>query len=308
MISVIDANQRLAIMVIVAEEGSNVNTQLMPVPFYEDTVVLVEQGNEPYVAMKPIAESLGVSWQGQHAKLGERFASTIKEILIVAEDGKPRGMTCLHLRKLPAWLYSISPNKVKPELRDKIIRYQEECDDALWNYWAEGSATRVAGPNVSQQIALSRHRVALLKELHRTHDVGLRAALHEQLTQTSRQLGLSVPELETIGKANPLPDAYLKPLWDALEILDRKGERYNHAPWLSGMIYLKLSHLVELFKKHGIALRFDTRLRQAMKESKQPKFVTTAAKGSSIEEKSIRCWIFEGPLKPEPSIDHLLSR
>ena len=294
-------------MVMVAEEGSNVSTQLMPVPFYEDIVVLVEQGNEPYVAMKPIAESLGVSWQGQHAKLGERFASTIKEILIVAEDGKPRGMTCLHLRKLPAWLYSIGPNKVKPELRDKILRYQEECDDALWNYWAEGRTARIAAPSVSQHIALSRHRLTLLKELQRSNDVGVRAAVHEQLAQTSQLLGLSVPELMTIGKDDPFPEASLKPLWDALEILDRRGERYNHAPWLSGMIYLKLPHLEALFKKNSISFHFDAEMRRAMKASKQPRFVSTGPKGSSIEGKTIRCWIFEGPLKPDPSLGHIIS-
>ena len=31
---------------------------------------------------------------------------------------------------------TISPNKVKPELKDTIIKYQDECDDALWSYWS----------------------------------------------------------------------------------------------------------------------------------------------------------------------------
>jgi len=275
--------------------------QLMPVPFYEDIVVLVGQDNEPMVAMRMIVANMGLAWSPQRTKIIEKFGSTVTEIVTVAEDGNLREMTCLPLRKLPAWLYSISPNKVKPELRDKIIRYQEECDDALWDHWTKGSATRIAAPNINQQIALSRHRVALLKELHRTRDNGLRAALHEQLAQISRQLGLSVPALETIGASTPGASEVATRLWDALEILDRKGERYNHAPWMSGMIYLKLSHLGVLFKKHGIALRFDAELRNAMKESKQPKFLTTAAKGSSIDGKSIRCWIFEGPISPKAS-------
>lgn len=33
-------------------------------------------------------------------------------------------------------------NKVRPELRDRIRLYQNECDDALWNYWTKGHATR----------------------------------------------------------------------------------------------------------------------------------------------------------------------
>lgn len=169
--------------------------QLMPVPFYEDTVVLVGQGNEPLVAMRPIAQNMGLVWAAQYVKIMEKFESTVSEIETVAEDGKLRVMTCLPLHKLPAWLCSISPNKVKPELRDKIIRYQEECDDALWDYWTKGSASRPGSINVNQQLALSRHRVALLKDLHKARDSGLRAALHEQITQISEQLGLSVPAL-----------------------------------------------------------------------------------------------------------------
>lgn len=281
--------------------------QLMSVPFHGDTIVLVGKENEPYVAMRPIVENMGLGWSAQRIKIVERFDSTVSEIDTVAEDGRIRGMICLPLRKLPAWLYSISANKVAPELRDKVIQYQKDCDDVLWDYWTKGSAVRTETPNVSQQIALSRHRVALLKELHRNRDNGLRVALHEQLAQISRQLGLSVPALETIGFSAPGASDVVNRLWEALEILDRKGERYNHAPWMSGMIYLKLPHLAELFKKHNIALHFDSALRNAMKASKKPLFVTRAAKGSSIEGKSIRCWVFEGPIKVEPSFEDLLS-
>jgi hypothetical protein len=56
-------------------------------------------------------------------------------------DDQRRLMTCLPLRKLPGWLMTISPNKVSPELRPKILAYQDECDDALWDYWTQGRAT-----------------------------------------------------------------------------------------------------------------------------------------------------------------------
>ena len=50
--------------------------------------------------------------------------------------------TCMPVRKLPAFFASINPNKVRSELRDRIRLYQDECDDALWNYWTKGQATR----------------------------------------------------------------------------------------------------------------------------------------------------------------------
>lgn len=113
------------------------------IPFRQKELLLVDNQGIPFVPMKPIVEGMGLSWQGQHAKLsGGRFAGTIKEILIVAQDGKGREMTCLPLRKLTGWLMSIHPNKVRPELREGIIAYQNECDDALWAYWNDGVAVR----------------------------------------------------------------------------------------------------------------------------------------------------------------------
>ena len=50
-------------------------------------------------------------------------------------------MLCLPLRKLVGWLMTLSPNKIKnPEVRGRIIQYQNECDDALWHYWNDGIA------------------------------------------------------------------------------------------------------------------------------------------------------------------------
>lgn len=268
--------------------------QLFPVPFHGDTVVLVGQDNEAYVAMKPIATNMGLSWQGQHEKLAERFASVIREIVTTGGDGKQYAMTCMPLKKLPAWLYSISPNKVAPELREKIIRYQEECDDALWNYWTQGVAERPgAAANASKQIALSRHRLALLKELHRTRDRALRSPIHEQLAQVSQALGLSIPELDTIGRANPDTPDVLRAFWEAVAYLEGAGERCNHARPTSGKICLSLPDLQELFSKHSIAVKIDFDLTAALRQSKEPLFIRSAPFDSQIKNKKVRCWIFE---------------
>lgn len=110
------------------------------VPFCHSELTLIDYGGEPFVAMKPIVEGMGLAWEPQFSKLKQRFASTITEIVTVAQDGKSRVMICLPLKKLFGWLMTISPNKVKPELRKTIIQYQEECDEALWDYWTKGVA------------------------------------------------------------------------------------------------------------------------------------------------------------------------
>ncbi len=119
----------------------NITPSAHVIPFRSAELLLIDHGGQPFVPMKPVAEGMGLSWQGQHEKLTSgRFQATIKEIVIVAGDSKQRAMTCLPLRKLTGWLMSISPNKVKPELRDGIIAYQNECDDVLWAYWNDGVA------------------------------------------------------------------------------------------------------------------------------------------------------------------------
>ncbi|HDU8653074.1 TPA: phage antirepressor N-terminal domain-containing protein [Morganella morganii subsp. morganii] len=121
------------------------------VPFHGDNLYVVNYNGQPYVPMKPIVEGMGLTWQSQFEKVKQRFKSTITEIVIVAADGKERNMLCLALRKLAGWLHTISPNKVKPEIRDKVIRYQEECDDVLYEYWTTGEVKKK--PNFRQSTA-----------------------------------------------------------------------------------------------------------------------------------------------------------
>ncbi|MBT0350259.1 antirepressor protein Ant [Morganella morganii subsp. morganii] len=121
------------------------------VPFHGDILYVVNYNGQPYVPMKPIVEGMGMDWASQFTKLKQRFKSTIAEITMVAEDGKSRNMLCIALRKLSGWLHTISPNKVKPEIRDKVTRYQEECDDVLYEYWTTGEVKKK--PNFRQSTA-----------------------------------------------------------------------------------------------------------------------------------------------------------
>ncbi|HGJ5864908.1 phage antirepressor N-terminal domain-containing protein (plasmid) [Arsenophonus nasoniae] len=116
------------------------NSSIINVPFHGDDLYVVNHIGEAYTPMKPIVEGMGLAWQSQFEKLKQRFKSTITEIVIVAGDGKERNMICLPLRKLAGWLQSINPNKVNPKIRNKVIRYQEECDDVLYDYWTKGIA------------------------------------------------------------------------------------------------------------------------------------------------------------------------
>ncbi|HEO1779076.1 TPA: phage antirepressor N-terminal domain-containing protein [Acinetobacter baumannii] len=111
------------------------------VPFHNTELLLVEHNGQPYTAMRPIVENIGLDWKTQLIKIKQRFNSVVGEIPTTGKDGKQYKMLCLPLKKLFGWLMTISPNKVKPELRDTVIKYQEECDDVLWDYWIKGQAS-----------------------------------------------------------------------------------------------------------------------------------------------------------------------
>ncbi len=111
------------------------------VPFHSAELYLVEHGGQPYTPMKPIVEGMGLAWQAQLAKLNANPKRWGITKIVIPTLGDLQEMVCLPLRKLFGWLMTISPNKVKPELRDTVIKYQEECDDVLWDYWIKGQAT-----------------------------------------------------------------------------------------------------------------------------------------------------------------------
>ena len=126
------------------------------VPFHGAELYVVNHNGEPYTPMKPIVEGMGMDWASQFTKLKQRFAKGIVEIAIPSVGGV-QTMICLALRKLNGWLQTISPNKVRPEIRDNVIQYQEECDDVLYEYWTkEGANKQVISSQADSLIKISR--------------------------------------------------------------------------------------------------------------------------------------------------------
>lgn len=116
---------------------------LSPVEFHGDTIFCIDYQGQPYSPMRPIVENMGLDWSAQAAKFrANKERWTVVMIATVAQDGVEREMLSMPVRKLPAWLNSINPKKVRPELRPKIELYQAESDDVLWNYWMNGNAER----------------------------------------------------------------------------------------------------------------------------------------------------------------------
>lgn len=138
--------------------------ELSPVTFHGDTIFCIDYQGQPFTPMKPIVENMGLAWQSQCQKLNtnkERWGITN---IVIPSEGGYQETVCMPVRKLPSYLNSINPKKVRPELRAKIELYQAESDDALWNYWMNGRAERPT-PAPSPDTAISPAERAELKAL-----------------------------------------------------------------------------------------------------------------------------------------------
>ena len=118
------------------------NNSLSPVTFHGDTIFCFTYQNQPYTAMKPIIENMGLDWRSQAAKLRSNKERWGVAMFTTPTSSGEQEMTCMPVRKLPAFLNTINPKKVRPELRERIELYQTESDDVLWEYWTNQQAMR----------------------------------------------------------------------------------------------------------------------------------------------------------------------
>lgn len=118
--------------------------------------LIVRAGDSPsttLVAMKPVVEAMGLAWQAQHAKLKAHplLSKGITEFVIPSAGG-PQRMTALPLNRLHFWLATIQPKKVKPEIQERVITYQTEAADVLFEHFF---GTRVVGQAPGTELVLS---------------------------------------------------------------------------------------------------------------------------------------------------------
>ena len=104
------------------------------VPFYGDDLVAVQQSDGTiFILFGRLCENLGLNQQAQarrvqrHAVLAPALAQ-----LEVPTAGGVQTMQCLKLSLLPLWLSGVQARRVKPELQERLILYQQEAADVLW--------------------------------------------------------------------------------------------------------------------------------------------------------------------------------
>ena len=87
--------------------------------------------SQPYVALKPIAEGMGLDWEAQRKRLARDavLSSVASMTEATGRDGRLYQMTVLPLRYLNGFLFGINAKQAKAEIRDGVIAAGNSAKD-----------------------------------------------------------------------------------------------------------------------------------------------------------------------------------
>lgn len=125
---------------------------LVAVEFNNHQIEVIEETQS--IVVKDICEAIGIGYISQYEKIvaDESFES---KLIKVQTNGGLQEVFTIPLSKLNGWLFSINPNKVKPEVKQKLIEYKKECFNVLNNYFNNGIAINHRATESDMQKILS---------------------------------------------------------------------------------------------------------------------------------------------------------
>jgi P22_AR N-terminal domain. len=140
---------------------------LTKIPFHGTEIVATEIDGTPYVALRPICESIGLDYSGQLQRLRRREWACVGVIPTqLPGDTQRRDVTFIDRKTLTMWLATIDTARVKDEAaKELIIAYQREAADVLDKYYSEGGAInpRASEHQLNALIRQSQMRMELVQ-------------------------------------------------------------------------------------------------------------------------------------------------
>lgn len=197
----------------------NDETALIPieqrtVEFYEDQVTAVRLANgEVFVPVRTLCDNLGVTWSPQRRRINRDpvLSEEMRPVTVtVTGTGQQVDTLCLPLKYIPGWLFGINADRVKPEIRERLIRYQRECYDVLAEAFTEGRLT--ADPLLDDLLLSDSDAVQAYKMLQALVKLARNQILLESQLQThTTQLADHDERLENIEGALGDSGRYVTP-------------------------------------------------------------------------------------------------
>jgi len=130
-----------------ADSSALVPIEQKEVGFYGDEIIAVRTADGAiHVPVRPICDLLGVDWSAQRRRITRDtvLSEEMRSVAVTATEGDrlvTRDMQCLPLDYISGFLFGINADRVKPELKDRVVRYQRECYKVLAEAFQEGRLT-----------------------------------------------------------------------------------------------------------------------------------------------------------------------
>jgi hypothetical protein len=147
--------------------------QITTVDFHGQAIIAATIDGKPFVPMKPICDNIGLAWNAQFERIKRHpvMNTCIRMTRIqMPGDDQSREVVCLPLGMLNGWLFGVDVNRVKADLREKLMDYQRECFDVLFQHFMprmeaamQASANDYTRINPAQAQALSELVIAETK-------------------------------------------------------------------------------------------------------------------------------------------------
>lgn len=153
----------------------------------EREISIFSEKGEKYVAIKPICEAIGVDFKYQLSRIKEDgiLSQLYKLSYIVGADNRNREMGVLPLEYIFGWLFMINENKVKPEIKDQVIKYKRECYHSLFETFT--GRAKILKERLSYQLEIDK----LEKELKEEPAYKKLQELKQSVKNSSQRLNVS---------------------------------------------------------------------------------------------------------------------
>lgn len=217
--------------------------------------------------------------------------------MVIPLEGVPQNMVCMAVRKLPGWLMSINANKVNPEIRDRVMQYQQECDDALYDYWTKGAAINPR-LNIKERLAAFERLHTVADQMYAQRRPNLQKLLHTELEELAGLLNIPVPELDDRNSVIPgIGDARIDgdtmyEFWDLFEMLENpQRSKFNHSPD-SDQIAIEPFSFRDQCEQQKLNFPDINLLREELHDRSRYPFLEFQVVTSAITDEPVQCWVF----------------
>lgn len=113
------------------------NKQPLTLEFNGSKLTVIDYNGEPFVPMREFVLNLGLDWSSQRSKINNPARGYQTVQLFLDTRGGFQNCTCLHLRHVTKWLWSLYPSRVKGSIRGSIVDQQKLSDKSLYSQWRE---------------------------------------------------------------------------------------------------------------------------------------------------------------------------